>query len=207
MEKKIFILIIALLSINFVFAENFEIDVVSHYYKDGYEFARYSEDMGYDGISFEIIGVNKLPTERIMNITIFGIYPEIFNKSIKQTEDTLRIKQEKKIFETNIIDRWKINDSEFFISVTGIGEHDKEIYYDEKNFNLDLIGEKGNESVFSGIGNSIWEGEPVKGMYVGVLVIGLMIFISWKYEFFGNLNKKMNDYRRKEKYRRIYGNQ
>jgi len=193
--------------------KTFEIEIVPSYYNEGYKLLTYSEDIEYDGISLEIKGRSRLLDSRIIDIKIFEITPEIFNKSLIQKRDYLRINQTKTLFETGIIETKDINESEFFISIMGMNENllkyyniSGEIYYDEKYFKVNItenIESFKNDTDISLIGNYIWEGESKKGLWIGLGIFGVIIFISWKYKLIGNIGDLMEGYRRKEKYRRM----
>ena len=194
--------------------KNFEIEIIPSYYNHGFKLITYSDDIEYDGISLEIKGKNTLLDSRIIDIKIFEITPEVFNKSLIQKRDYLRINQTKTLFETGIIEIKDINESEFFISIVGINENllsyydISRVYYDEKFFKVNItenIESFKNDTNISLIGNYIWEGEPKKGLWIGVGIFGIIIFIGWKYKLVENIGKSMEKYRRTEGYKRRTG--
>jgi len=209
--KGLLIIIVVLIgfymSILIVSAEeikNFEIEIVPHYYNQGFKLITYSEDIEYDGIALEIWGGNRLLDSRIVDIKIFEITPEIFNKSLTQKIGSLRINQTKILFETEIIELKDINDSRFFMSVLGINENDGGLYYGEVEHLVLNIGNKTIEkNVSSSIGDLIWEGESEKGLWIAGIIIIIIIGIIWKYELLSNVGNSMDSYRRKEKYGRM----
>ncbi len=163
----------------------------------------YSPTQEYDGISFEIIGRNLYNASRILNISIVNASPQIFKDSLPDTIESLRILQEKTLWESDIISLSEFKPGEnitFMVEVEGFNEHSLEKSRGQDNV-LITIGKIDKESInfLVRIGEIIWEDNPLAGLLVILAVIFTGGFTFWKYKG----TEKFNKWREKVERRRI----
>lgn len=197
----LFINIIAL-NVNIVAAETgpdmFNITLTPHYYLDGYELNVYSPNQTYDGVYFEIKGINPYDY-KITNISVLETNPETFINIVNLNYNVLKARETKVLGKTNIIPVSDFSETVFSITLSGINENNSNqiIGYGLVNFNS---LPKKNE-VLSNIGNKIWSGNSIGGLWILGLSILFISFVIWKY----HLLDIFEEYRRKSKYKRMRG--
>jgi len=196
MFKKLSVVLFILMATNFVLA--FDIEIIPHYYSENYEIQVYLPNQTYDGVSFDIIGENK-DNFKVKNITLIEIYPSELRNKTNIIKNYLNIKQKTLIGKTEVMDLKELKNNEIKVTITGLVNN--VLITRNAEMNISLNEEK--EENLSIIGNSIWEGESKKGLWIGFGIVGLIIFVSWKYKLIGNIGDSMEGYRRKEKYRRM----
>lgn len=181
------------LLIPLISAEVFSVELKPHYYVEGKETLIYNNETYFGGISFEIIGENFDEKNRILNLSIVNSYPkELENSLPKNTVEMLRIKQEKTLWISDIIDTSQFNQTNisFWINVSGKHEKTNEVLYSEGHLNIIINNkiEEGSGLLFS-IGNEVWEGNSAGGLLIVLVGILIISFGYWHYEGAEKLNK------------------
>lgn len=173
----------------------FNISISPTYYLDGYVINIYSPNQTYDGISFEIKGINPYDY-KITNISVLETNPESFINMVNLNFNVLKARETKILGKTNIIPASNFSETSFSITLSGINENSSNqiIGYGVVEFNS--LPEK-NE-VLSNLGNKIWHGNSIGGLYILGFLIVTIIFIVWKY----NLLSYPEYWRKKSKMRR-----
>lgn len=165
MEKKIVLIFFTILMINGVFAiENFKIEIIPHYYNQGYEL---NNNQDFDSVSFYLIGYRN--NYRNINNVIVNFTPYFLNEGIKinnLTSDGIVFTQ------TKIFPSKDINN--VFVSVSGKDSLNEEMYSEI------LINITNKQNIFKNIGYSINENNYAFGMFVFVLLIVVILFILYK---------------------------
>ncbi len=203
--KIILVGIILFLLMPTILANDLEISLKPHFFKDGREILP-TPEIQYSAISFEIVGKNSNQRHRILNLSITDSYPIAFKDSLPQNIiEHLRIKQSKTLWISQIID---INDlTEFnqinislWVGINGVKEETYEMLYTEGHLNITL-SDKTEEKpgLFFSIGDKIWEDNPAGGLFI--ILIGIVIagFCYWKYKG----AKKLANWREKAEQKRI----
>ncbi len=194
MEKKIIVLILVLLLIMpTILANDLEISLKPHFFKGGQEVLP-TPEIQYSSISFEIIGKNFNQKYRILNLTIMDSYPPPFKKALPKNiiVDMLRIKQTKTLWISQIIDVNDFNQTNIslWIGVEGLHEGTREKIYSEGSINIILSNKTEEKSgLFFSIGNKIWENNPPGGLFVILVGIVIISFYYWKYKGAEKLDK------------------
>lgn len=212
MSKAIlFILLIFLIS--FISAQELDLSIVEHYYKDSNPVLVYDNN-SFDGISFEIIGKNNLQTERIMSLRILNSSPLQFTEAIPKTEvDFIRILQERVLFVSSIIpaSSFPNNYTNFTIEITGISEKNQSIITSETSKTIFIQNEP--EGFFYDVGKILFPSHPIFG--IGFLLSFGCLILYFLYEL--EIGKKINGFKRRrmqkrykkqqmeEKFRRMRG--
>lgn len=202
MEKNIILFMILFLLIPIISAAEFEISLTPHYFKEGKEVLIYNNETKFDGISFDIIGKNFNQNSRMLNLTVIDSYPVPFKEAIpKKIIEMLRIKQEKILWVSEIIDINELNldNLSFWVGVEATHEKTQELFYNEGHYQIDLNSPTPNVNFLQKIGEFIWEDNPFVGLFVLFAVIVIISFYGWKYKF----SDKLEKYRVKSEARRI----
>jgi hypothetical protein len=190
-----------LLSLNSILAaepDMFNITLTPHYYESGYELNVYGPNQTYDGISFEIKAINPFDY-KIVNISVLETNPETFINIVNLNFNVLKARETKVLGKTNIIPVSDFSETVFSITLSGINENNSNqiIGYGLVNFNS---LPKKNE-VLSNIGNKIWSGNSIGGLWILALSILFITFVVWKYDLFSYFGY----YKKKSKYKRMKG--
>ena len=203
MRGGIILFLLLFLLTPLISAEAFLVELNPHYYFGGKETLIYNNETKFDGISFEIIGKNFDEKNRILNLSIVNSSPEELGDSLPENIiEMLRIKQEKTLWVSQIIDvdKFSTNNLSFFVGVEGIHEKTREVLYSEGHLSIIINNRTGEEfGLLFSIGNKIWEGNSAGGLLIvliGILIVG---FGYWHYEG----AEKLEKYRTKSERKRI----
>ena len=183
MEKiKLILIVLLFLLVPTVLADGYKIELKPHYFID--EFLTYAND-SYNGISFEIIGINSFSKSRILNITILDASPQVFKDALSNNTESLRILQEKELWMSKVMDTNDFIEGnvDFWIEVSGINEKTNEIIIMEDSTSL-FVKEfnKAGDPLLLSIGNSIWEDNPSGGIGILICLGFVCFFMLWKYK-------------------------
>lgn len=174
----------------------FSIDVEQVYWNEGKIVQNYGQRQ-FDGISFKIFGDNELNYSRIVKMQINGT-PIQLEESLPDETNSLRIKQEKLLWETEIINLDDLSQiTNFTFLATGYNEEKDKLLSANTSMSLEIETIK-DEDFMKVIGNKLWPGKPFLGWLI-VVVIGIsIIFTLWKH----NVSTKAEHWKeRKEKQR------
>lgn len=176
--------------------ENFNLSISVSYFNEGYPINIYTENMTFDGVSFEITGINPYDY-KITNISVLETNPESFINTVNFKYTTLKANEKKVLAKTSVIPISNFNESKASIILVGYNDitGEERIGYGEIKFNS--LPEK-NE-VLSKLGDKIWKGNSIGGLYILGVLVFTMIFIFWKY----NLFSYPEYWRKKSKYKRM----
>ena len=169
--------------------EPLDIRLKIYYYREGNRIPFFYLNQTYDGISFEVVGrSDKYP---ISNLSILNAIPIEFRNSLPDTIQELRIRQTRTLWESEIIgiNNFEIGESVTFqVSVMGTsGDENRTSLIRSGKVTL-TIGEI-RKNFFYDLGERIWSGKPLYGLFVGGAFILFMGFLLWKYDIF---NKTFN---------------
>lgn len=194
-----------ILNVNMVFAEEnstgpdtFITNLTIVYYNEGYPIQIYAPNQTYDGVLFEINSENP-EYYKIVDIGIIETVPESFINftSLKYTE--LNGYEKKSLGKTPVIPVERFENNSFSIILSGVkrGTNQSIISYASVTFQ----GLPKEDKPFSVIGDKIWKGNSVGGLYILVFLVFVIIFIIWKYR----LLDFPEMYRKKSKIKRMNG--
>lgn len=206
-ERFVSILIITLfLLMPLILANDLEISLNPHFFKDGREIIP-TPEIQYSAISLEIIGKNFNERHRILNLSIIDSYPKAFKDSLPRNIiiEMLRIKQQKTLWVSQIIDiedlkEFNQTNISLWIGVGGIHEGTKKEIYSESHLNIILSNKTEEEpNMLFSIGDKIWEDNPGGGLLVMLIVIVTIGFYCWKHKG----AEKLANWREKTEKKRI----
>lgn len=182
------ILLVVVLIIAPISASDLELEIKEHYYNNGKEIIFYGNE-SWDGISFEIIGKNNLDT-RVLYLSIINAIPDVFLSSFPNETSSLRIKQEKVIFQSKIISIDDLNNGveNFSIDIIGLNENEN---IPINASTTKYINIKKEDNLFMEIGKEISPSQPFLGFVLFIVLCLFLIFVVW----YRSLFKKISNWR------------
>jgi hypothetical protein len=186
MIKKIITGIFIILFITTISAQDFNLEIKEHYYNNGKEVIIYGNE-SYDGISFDLIGKNNLDT-RILKISITNATPNIFLDALPDEQVDLRIKQEKVLFGSKVIDIENLYGKEVNFSIYVIGLNEEKNEPVNANITRLIIFPRQNKNIFLEIGESISPSQPFLGLIIFFGICLFLIFMIWYKSIFTKID-------------------
>ena len=201
--KRLLILMVLLLPL--IAAEpSFLLKLDTHYYKSGQEILVYNENLSFDGISLDVIGINRDNASRIVDMQIVKVSPELEGKFSNKTK-TLILKEERILWTSSFIDTTNFkNDSVLlYIGVEGVNEALGQKFYNEiqlfvnKENVVALNNPEESEDIIKQIGQWIYRGNWQIGLMIGIGIIILLIWVIW-WQRIGNKMERWRDRKKHE---------
>jgi len=192
-NKLILILLIGIVLISFISANDLKISLKPHFFKNGVEILP-TPEIQYSAISFEVIGENFNQKYRLLNLSIIDAYPQEFKKSLPlDMKENLRILQTRTLWVSQLINiKDLIQNNQTNISlwdgVEGINEGTGENVYAEGHLSFTINRLEESIGIIQHFGNIIWEDNPTGGILIGFVAIFGIGFAYWKYRGSDKLN-------------------
>ena len=170
--NKHFSLLITILFIPMILANNLTIELNPHYYLNGREVKIYIDNQQFNGISFDVIGINNFP----YNISNISVYNSTFTESLSVI-DKLEAKETKTLWNTKITDLSNFTIFDFIIGVKGeLGNVRLPVYGGDS---MEIIVPEVSKDYFYILGKVIYHKRPYLGVLLLFILITLILLYAW----------------------------
>lgn len=200
--KKIFsLLLMILISINFISSEGLSCYMAPHFFSNGQEVVNDNSTI-ISGISIDIFCNNLLKDQRILSLSISNSSPIDFTNSLpKKQIDFIRIlEKDKLLFSSEVIpNTFNETNITFSVEIIGLSEKSWEFqkYITSKTIYLpSKINKK--EDLIKSFGNLIMPSNYKLGAFIGIAIFILVILLIWYTSSTQKINKWRDSQRRKK---------